>query len=250
MSGRQQAIDYKFAAKVHQAVLFQYPWKNAKVFLPTYGWFSRTPSHMHTLVSVRRSYRCVINARYSVVYSSLASSLFSSRKLSNGEAVTRRRATSCLPLVYPHVMYHPRPSTFSQSFPPPHGRTINARNKNGETRNREGLEPRLYYTPRAPLLSRRRRIYAPLVVAVLFTTHTVTVLVCLSLRPPHAFSLMLTSSTTETSTKLPSDPSSLLEYMQDMPSESDSDDDFEGYLGPEDGPVAYRATADIAMVER
>ena len=98
---------------------------------------------MHTLASVRRSYRRVINARYSVVYSSLASSLFSSRKLSNGEAVTRRRATSCLPLVYPHVMYHPRPSTFSQSFPPPHGRTINARNKNGETRNGEGLEPRL-----------------------------------------------------------------------------------------------------------
>ena len=35
-----------------------------------------------------------------------------------------------------------------------------------------------------------------------------------------------------------------------MPSESDSDDDFEGYLGPEDGPVAYRTAADIAMVER
>ena len=51
-------------------------------------------------------------------------------------------------------------------------------------------------------------------------------------------------------TKLPSDPSFLLEYMQDMPSESDSDDDFEGYLGPEDGPVAYRTAADIAMVER
>ena len=38
--------------------------------------------------------------------------------------------------------------------------------------------------------------------------------------------------------------------MQDMPSESDSDDDFEGYLGPEDGPVAYRAAADLAMMER
>ena len=72
-----------------------------------------------------RSYRRVINARYSVVYSSLASSLFSKHKLSNGTAVPRRRATSCLPLVYPHVMYHP---TSSRSFPPPHGRTINARN--------------------------------------------------------------------------------------------------------------------------
>ena len=51
-------------------------------------------------------------------------------------------------------------------------------------------------------------------------------------------------------TKLPSDPSFILEYMQDMPSESDSDDDFEGYLGPEDGPVAYRAAADLAMMER
>ena len=50
--------------------------------------------------------------------------------------------------------------------------------------------------------------------------------------------------------KLPSDPSFILEYMEDMPSESDSDDDFEGYLEPEDGPVAYRAAADIAMMEK
>ena len=48
-------------------------------------------------VCIRRSYRRVINARYSVVYSSLASSLFSKHKLSNGAAVPRRRATSCLP---------------------------------------------------------------------------------------------------------------------------------------------------------
>ena len=51
---------------------------------------------LHTLASVQRSYRCVINARYSVVYSSLASSLFSSRKLSNGEAVTRTSCVACL----------------------------------------------------------------------------------------------------------------------------------------------------------
>ena len=76
------------------------------------------PQSMPTRRSVRRSYRRVINTRSSVVYSSLASCLFSSQKLSNGEAVTRRRATSCLPLVYPHVMYHPRPCTFPQ-FPTP-----------------------------------------------------------------------------------------------------------------------------------
>ena len=34
---------------------------------------------------------------------------------------------------------------FSQSFPHLHGRTINVRNNNGETRNGEGLEPRLMY---------------------------------------------------------------------------------------------------------
>ena len=37
---------------------------------------------------------------------------------------------------------------------------------------------------------------------------------------------------------LPFDPSFLLEYLEQFPYESDSDDDeFEGYLGPDDGPV-------------
>ena len=40
---------------------------------------------------------------------------------------------------------------------------------------------------------------------------------------------------------LPSDPHFLLDYMHDFPYESGSDDDFEGYLEPEDGPVAYRS---------
>ena len=41
---------------------------------------------------------------------------------------------------------------------------------------------------------------------------------------------------------LPSDPSFLLEYLEQLPYESDSDgDEFEGYLGPDDGPVVIRA---------
>ena len=37
---------------------------------------------------------------------------------------------------------------------------------------------------------------------------------------------------------LPSDPDFLLDLMHDLPDESESDDDFDGYLEPEDGPVA------------
>ena len=39
---------------------------------------------------------------------------------------------------------------------------------------------------------------------------------------------------------LSSDPQFLLDLMHDLPDESDSDDDFDGFLEPEDGPVAYR----------
>ena len=40
---------------------------------------------------------------------------------------------------------------------------------------------------------------------------------------------------------LPSDPSFLLDYLEQLPYESDSDgDEFEGYLGPDDGPVIIR----------
>ena len=42
--------------------------------------------------------------------------------------------------------------------------------------------------------------------------------------------------------KLPSDPSFLIKYLEQLPYESDSDDDeFEGYLGPDDGPVIIRS---------
>ena len=45
---------------------------------------------------------------------------------------------------------------------------------------------------------------------------------------------------------LPSDPDFLLDLMHDLPDDSESDDDFDGYLEPEDGPVAYRSAADEA----
>ena len=46
----------------------------------------------------------------------------------------------------------------------------------------------------------------------------------------------------ESRSALPSDPDVLLEYLHDLPDESDSEDKFDGYLGPEDGPVAYRTS--------
>ena len=44
-----------------------------------------------------------------------------------------------------------------------------------------------------------------------------------------------------TRSSLPSDPDFLLDYIDGLPDESDSDDDFEGYLDEDDGPVAYRS---------
>ena len=48
---------------------------------------------------------------------------------------------------------------------------------------------------------------------------------------------------------LPSDPEILLDIMHDLPDESDSDDDFDGYLEPEDGPIAYRNSLELEEVE-
>ena len=45
-------------------------------------------------------------------------------------------------------------------------------------------------------------------------------------------------------TTLPSDPSFLLEYMEELPNESDSGYDFEGYLEPKDGPCALLSDQD------
>ena len=39
---------------------------------------------------------------------------------------------------------------------------------------------------------------------------------------------------------LPSDQEFLLEYLNNVPSEFDSDEEFEGYLEPDDRPIDYR----------
>ena len=39
---------------------------------------------------------------------------------------------------------------------------------------------------------------------------------------------------------LPSNPEFLLELMQELPDDSESEDEFDGYLDPEDGPVNLR----------
>ena len=39
---------------------------------------------------------------------------------------------------------------------------------------------------------------------------------------------------------LSSDPEFLLELMQELPDESESEDEFDGYLDPEDGPIILR----------
>ena len=44
---------------------------------------------------------------------------------------------------------------------------------------------------------------------------------------------------------LSSNPDVLIEYMDNMPYESESDDDFDGYLEPDEGPVAYRRSQEI-----
>ena len=44
---------------------------------------------------------------------------------------------------------------------------------------------------------------------------------------------------------LPSDPELLLDLMHDLPVDSDSDDEFDGNLEPEDGPVVFRSAAEL-----
>ena len=43
--------------------------------------------------------------------------------------------------------------------------------------------------------------------------------------------------------KLPSDPDVLLKYLHDLPDKLDSDEDFNGYLDAEEGPVVYCSAA-------
>lgn len=48
-----------------------------------------------------------------------------------------------------------------------------------------------------------------------------------------------------TMARLPSNPEFLLEYLHDIPDESDSDENFDGYLDADEGPVAYRSVAEF-----
>ena len=48
-----------------------------------------------------------------------------------------------------------------------------------------------------------------------------------------------------TMARLSSKPEFLLEYLHDIPDESDSDEDFDGYLDTDEGPVAYCSVAEF-----
>ena len=79
------------------------------------------------------------------------------------------------------------------------------------------------FTHRAPPMSGQGRNFAPLAAGVCLLP--LLLLFCV-LSP---LKLMARRS------HLPSDPAYLLEYMQDLAVESDSDGEFDGYLGPDDG---------------
>ena len=49
--------------------------------------------------------------------------------------------------------------------------------------------------------------------------------------------------------RLPSDPDLLLEYLHNIPNESHSDENFDGYLDEEEGPVAYCSMAEFEEEE-
>ena len=57
-------------------------------------------------------------------------------------------------------------------------------------------------------------------------------------------------STHTSRTSLSSDPEYLLRCIDDMPDELESDDEFDGYLAPDDGPVAVRSGHDIPSLRR
>ena len=65
----------------------------------------------------------------------------------------------------------------------------------------------------------------------------------------HTLSLCFLLSFMASRAKISSDPAVLLEYsMEVLSCDSDSDDDFDGYVGPEDGPVACATVPEV--VER
>ena len=64
----------------------------------------------------------------------------------------------------------------------------------------------------------------------------------------HTLSLCFLLSFMASRAKISSDPAVLLEYMEVLSCDSESDDDIDGYLGPEDGPVVCATIPEV--VER
>ena len=65
----------------------------------------------------------------------------------------------------------------------------------------------------------------------------------------HTLSLCFVLSFMASRAKISSDPAVLLEYMEGLSCDSKSDDDFDGYLGPEDGPVACATVPEVVKRE-
>ena len=64
----------------------------------------------------------------------------------------------------------------------------------------------------------------------------------------HTLSLCFLLSFMASRAKISCEPAVLLDYMEGLSCDSESDDDFDGYLGPEDGPVACVTVPEV--VER
>ena len=64
----------------------------------------------------------------------------------------------------------------------------------------------------------------------------------------HTFSLCFLLSFMASQAKISCEPAVLLEYMEALSCDSESDDDFDGYLGPVDGPVTCATVPEV--VER
>ena len=61
----------------------------------------------------------------------------------------------------------------------------------------------------------------------------------------HTLSLCFLLSFMASQAKISCEPAVLLEYMEGLSCDSESDDDFDGYLGSEDGPVACATVPEV-----
>ena len=65
----------------------------------------------------------------------------------------------------------------------------------------------------------------------------------------HTLSLCFVLSFMASRAKISSDPAVLLEYVEGLSCDSESDDDFDGYLRPEDGPVVCATVPEVVKRE-